>query len=105
MNRITFKQFIETFDFINIIELSNKELRQDTKIVRIYFPYDYRDINSWFEFGVSDFSDNMPKWDICKKIFSKEILDSYVTQISVLNNKNYEDTLTIFLAKGKDIDK
>lgn len=103
MDRITFKQFIKAFNFRNIVELDSEFLKEDTKIIRIYLSYadDYGDMNSWFEFGVSEYSNNMLKCDICKKIFNKEILDSYIENISVCP----KGTIEIFLIKEKSIDK
>ena len=102
MNRITFEQFIKTFNFRDFAGYSNEYKKDiyDTKIIRIYLPYEYDECkdNEWFEFGVYDFSEKEYTWDICEKIFNKEILKSYVCSIGY----NFYDNslaLEIYLSK------
>ena len=100
--RITFEQFIKTFNFRHYAGYSN-EFKQDifdTKIVRIHLPYEYDDSNKneWFEFGVYDFSEDEYKWGICQKIFSDEILKSYISSIGY-NVYDSDLALEIVLSK------
>ena len=104
MNRITFEQFIKTFNFRHYVGYSNEYKKDiyDTKIVRIYLPllnddYEYEK-NKWFEFGVYDFSDDKYKWEICQKIFSDEILKSYISSIGY-NIYDNDLALEIYLSK------
>lgn len=104
MNRITFEQFIKTFNFRDIAGYSNEFKRDihDTRIIRIYLPQEYDEYKEdmWFEFGVYDFSETEYKWDICKKIFSEEILKSYVYSIQY-NFYDVDLALEIYLSKDK----
>ena len=101
-NRITFEQFIKTFNFRDYAGYSNEFKKDiyDTKIVRVYLPYNYdeHNDNEWFEFGVYDFSEKENTWEICKKIFNDNILNSYISSIGY----NFYDnnlTLEIYLSK------
>ena len=100
--RITFEQFIKTFNFRDFAGYSNEYKKDiyDTKIVRIYLPYDYDEYkeNEWFEFGIYDFSEKQYTWDICKKIFNEEILKSYICSIGY-NFYNNDLALEISLSK------
>ena len=51
MNRITFEQFIKTFNFRDFVGYSNEYKKDiyDTKIVRIYLPYDYDEYKNELE--------------------------------------------------------
>ena len=105
--RITFEQFIKTFNFRDYAGYSNEYKKDiyDTKIVRIYLPYEYdeHNDNEWFEFGVYDFSEKENTWEICKKIFNDEILKSYVSSIGY-NFYDSELALEISLSKEKNLD-
>ena len=102
INRINFEQFIKTFNFRDYAGYSDEFKKDiyDTKIVRVYLPYNYdeNNDNEWFEFGVYDFSDKNFTWSICKKIFKEEILNSYVNSIGY-NLYNSDLALEIYLSK------
>ena len=102
MNRITFEQFIKTFNFRDYAGYSNEYKKDiyDTKIVRIHLAYDhdeYKD-NEWFEFGVYDFSEKEYTWDICKKIFNEKLLKSYICSIRY---NFYDDNLALEICLSK----
>lgn len=103
MNRITFEQFIKTFNFRSYVGY-NSEFKKDvydTKIIRIYLPNNeevsFKD-NDWFEFGIYDFSEKGYIWDLCKNIFNDNILKSYVSQIQY-NTYDIGLALEIYLSK------
>ena len=102
--RITFEQFIKTFNFRDFAGYNNdfKKDVLDTRIIRIYLPYEYDEYkeNEWFEFGINDFSETEFKWDICKKIFNNDILNSYVATIQY-NLYDVELALEVYLSKEK----
>ena len=101
--RITFEQFIRTFNFRYCAGYSNEFKKDiwDTQIIRIHLPYDYDEYkdNEWFEFGVYDFSETEYKWDICKKVFNEEILKSYVSSIGY---NVYDNTLALEICLSKE---
>lgn len=95
MNRITFEQFIKTFNFRELNEYATTEHEKlNTKIIRIYFNNKQ---DSWFEFGVYDFG--MHTWELVQKILSKEICKSYVDAMSYNTNLN---VLEVYLQRFKD---
>lgn len=102
-NRITFEQFIKTFNFRNYAGYSNEFKKDiyDTKIVRLYLPcsYDEYNDNEWFEFGVYDFSEKENTWEICKKIFNDNILNSYIESIGY---NIYDDNLALEISLSKE---
>lgn len=108
MKKITFKQFMNTFNFRNINDTkrkSNGEYLEDTKIIRIYSPkiYDSFDLeNKWIEFGLYDFSTNNYKNKIMGEFLSKEILDSYVDEIRIEDNGEWQDIVKVYLTKDKE---
>ena len=101
--RITFEQFIKTFNFRDYAGYSNEFKKDiyDTKIVRIYLPYDYDEHkdNEWFEFGVYDFSEKEYTWDTCKKVFNDEILKCYVSSIGY---NVYDNNLALEICLSKE---
>ena len=101
--RITFEQFIKTFNFRDYAGYSNEFKKDiyDTKIIRIYLPCDYdtNKDNEWFEFGVYDFSEKECTWDICKKVFNDEILKSYVSSIGY---NIYDNDLALEVVLSKE---
>jgi len=102
MNRITFEQFIKTFNFRNYAGYNNEFKKDvfDTYIVRIYLPNkegNYKD-NDWFEFGIYDFSEKEYIWDLCENIFNDNILKSYVSGIQY-NVYDSDLALEIYLSK------
>ena len=101
MDNISFEQFIKTYNFryINDTVSHNKEIGNDTCIIRIYLPTDdfYRD--NWFDFGIYDFGSKESTWEMCKQILSKEILNSYVSCVQY--NPEYDCEVTIYLTKNK----
>lgn len=101
--RITFEQFIKTFNFRDYAGYSNEYKKDiyDTKIVRIHLPYDYDEYkdDEWFEFGVYDFSEKEYTWDICKKIFNEKILKSYVCSIGY---NFYDNDLALEICLSKE---
>lgn len=101
MNNITFKQFIYTYNFrcVDATKNFNDNAWEDTLIIRIY-PHreDFLNIE-WFEFGVYDFSNKECTWEICERVLSKDILDSYVESISYDGER--DNVVTICLTKEK----
>ena len=105
MMNITFEQFIKTYNFRYVNSLKGeKDLDNDTCIIRIYPPTEefnqYR--NNWFEFGVYDFSQKEVTWDLCKRVLSKEILESYIDTIQY--NDDYNAVVTVYLTKNKKME-
>lgn len=96
---ITFKQFIEKYNFRYINDIQNDRYNFDTTIIRIYPDKEGAGRDYWFEFGVYDFSETKYKMDICEKVLTKEIMDSYVQTISC--NPELEKVVTIYLTKSK----
>lgn len=83
MENITFKQFIATYCFRSIDKNSRSgELSDfgDTQIIRIHL--DTENSDDWFDFGIYNFGTTGYKLDNIDKIFSEEILKSYIDQIS-----------------------
>lgn len=101
MNNISFREFINTYNFRYINDLQDN-YNFDTQIIRIYPPSDEMERHNWFEFGVYDFSERSYKQKIIETVLSKEILDSYIETISF--NHDYEKTVTIYLTKDKRAD-
>lgn len=101
MNNISFREFINTYNFRYINDLQDN-YNFDTQIIRIYPPSDEMERHNWFEFGVYDFSERSYKQKIIETVLSKEILDSYIETISF--NHDYENTVTIYLTKDKRVD-
>ena len=102
--RITFEQFIRTFNFRDFAGYNNEFKKDvlDTRIIRIYLPYDYDEYKegAWFEFGINDFSETDYKWGLCEKIFSDDILNSYVATIQY-NLYDVDLALQVYLSKEK----
>lgn len=98
MNYITFEQFIKTFNF-RMVDEKRGEMYYDTTIIRIYPDTEtgMMSTDNWFEFGVYNFGEPDSTWEICKNIFTPEILYSYVYSISF--NTDYENLVTIYLTK------
>ena len=103
MNRITFEQFIKTFNFRDYAGYNSafKKDVYDTKIIRIYLPIN-EEVNSkdsdWFEFGIYDFTEKEYMWNLCKIIFNDNILKSYVSGIQY-NVYDSGLSLQIYLSK------
>lgn len=104
MEKITFEQFIKTFNFRNYAGYNQafKEDIFDTYIIRIYLPKP-NEKNNWFEFGVYDMGSKYNTWDICKKIFNKEILKSYIDCIQY-NKLDCELAIEVFLTEEKEME-
>lgn len=102
MNRITFRQFILTYNFRDINQFNNDDDQFDTSIIRIYLPNDEFHKHEWFEFGIYDFSEDSFKMEMCERIFSKEILDSYIASFEY--NDSHENVFTVYLSKDKKRD-
>lgn len=101
MENITFKQFLITYSFRYIT--NNKDIREDTDIIRIYPPNeDLLNWNHrWFEFGIYDFSEDSWKWSIVEQSLSKEILESYVSSFWADTETS---TLHVQLTKNRERD-
>ena len=102
MNNISFEQFIKTYNFRYVSDIKRDgDYDNDTCIIRIYPPSkEWRSHNTnWFEFGIYDFSEKESTWEMCKKIFTKEIINSYVDTISY--NPDYEKVVTVYLTENK----
>lgn len=102
MERITFKQFIYTYNFRYVNNKRKDPYYHDTQIIRIYPPNESDYTENWFEFGVNDFSNKDYTWGICKNILNSEILDSYVDTIQY--NDDFQDVVTIYLTKNKKVE-
>ena len=110
MRNITFKQFIQTYNFRDINDtkrLPNGEYAEDTKTIRIYLPkiYDDFDLESkWIEFGIYDFGTNKYKIQICEEFLSDDILNSYVDEIKVEENGEWREIIKVYLTQDKEDD-
>lgn len=97
MKKIKLIDFLEFYSFRDYDDCNKKE---DTKIVRIYYPEgkDNYDKDRYFEFGVYDFS-----YDTRKRIIqtiSSFVLNCYVYEIGVTDN----GYLTIYVGNEDYID-
>lgn len=101
MKRITFKQFIYTYNFRYIADKSKEPYDEDTTIIRIYLPSEDCNKDEWFEFGINNFGNNT--WKICERIFSKEILESYIESIGY--NEDIENVVTVYLTNNKEVEE
>ena len=92
MKRISFRQFINTFNFRDF-----NEGNEDNKIIRINFSLLNDDCSShhYIDFGVYDFDGG--KRARVEKVFSSEILDSYIESIGFAYG--FENTVEIYLTK------
>ena len=90
---ITFRQFIETFNFrlYNTYGETDNE-KYDTKIIRIYTSDDVCKSNNWFEFGIFDFGGDT--WEFTKTVLSERI---YNSEISGITYNTSTDKLEIYL--------
>lgn len=87
MKRITFKQFIETFNFRN-----TDGKTEDTDIIRIHIPKKDDEIYTtydWLELGVYDFSD-IGKQKVLTYALSDNIKNSYIEEIRVTNDEEWK---------------
>ena len=87
MKRITFKQFIETFNFRDVYENNKKETVYDSKVIRIHLPSEEYEPRKWFELGVYDFYDEEEK--ILYRALSEEVKNSYIDYIEIKDEENY----------------
>lgn len=71
-DNITFRQFIESYNFRKL----NYDGGYDAKTIRIHFGSG----DNWFDFGVYDFDSS--KWERASCVLSKEILESIVSDFS-----------------------
>lgn len=99
MRRITFKQFLETFNFRDVYENNKREDEYDSKIIRIHLPSEEFEQHKWFELGVNDFS--CEKGEIIGRALSEEVKNSYVDEISIKNEENY-GYIEIWLSKEEN---
>lgn len=89
MKNITFEQFINTYNFREVIpsRYADSPCRDTTKIIRINFEeLAYGDYDCWFEFGVYDWAHN--KHRLVNEVLSDKILNSYVESISYSDEDN-----------------
>lgn len=79
MENITFKQFLITYSFklTNADEIDNFD---DTQAIRIHLPMENKD--NWFDFGIYDYGTKEQKLEKLEKIFTEDILNSYIDTIS-----------------------
>lgn len=87
IKNITFKQFIANYNFRSLDKEStstNSEDCYDTQTIRIYI-----DDTNWFDFGIYDFGTTENKIMTIEQIFSKDILNSYIDQISTKEYSTY----------------
>lgn len=99
MRRITFKQFVETFNFRDVYKNNEREDVYDSKIIRIHLPSEELEQHKWFELGVNDFS--CEKREILGRALSEEVKNSYVDEISIKNEENY-GYIEIWLSKEEN---
>lgn len=90
MNNIPFKQFLLKYNFYendeNLLGEDN-----DTQIIRIKLndileSEDTSMWSTWFEFGMKTLFNIQKQTELINKIFSKDILNSYVSSIRTLEN-------------------
>lgn len=100
MKNITFKQFLNTYNFRNVLDSTEEGM--DTAIVRIYPDLDneYSE-HRWFEFGLYDYSESSWKRDIANLCLSKEVMESYISSFYV-NEKT--GVLHVWLTMEKEAD-
>lgn len=99
MKRITFKQFLMTYNFRHYRdELVEKE---DSTIIRIYPGPNYRRC-FWFDFGVYNFGEKEFTYEIIKTIFNDNILNSYINDFGYNVNS---DIIEIYLTDRSDEDE
>lgn len=81
MNAITFKQFMETFNFRDFNPAGTTEdSKYNSKIIRIYVD----ECEAWFDFGIDAFhSKSLQR--LLEKIFSKDIIQSTVSSMTYIN--------------------
>lgn len=96
MDKITFEQFLQTYNFRYVSENSKEEF--NSQIVRIYPPTDQMERHRWFELGIYDFGEDEYKLDIAKQCLSKEILNSYVEFFCLTEDL---DELVVYLTNNK----
>lgn len=99
--KITFKQFLLTYDFryYNENGLGDSE-QEDTTIVRINYPTDDQEEDRhWFEFGMYDYEPNCYKKQHFEEIFSNNILNMYV---SYFKHNDRLNILEVYLTKIKE---
>lgn len=105
MKNIPFKQFINCFNFRTFTNGVGNKKNEDTTIIRIYLPY-IGSINSdkeWLEFGMYDFWDkSKDKIRLLEKILSKNVLNSYVTDIEY--NDGDDIVIHIYLSDKQEGD-
>lgn len=100
MKKITFRQFVNTYNFRYCYTNNDNNLINDTTIIRIYLPNDDENTRDfWFEFGVYDFCDSS-KRKIIERSLSDEIKNSYVDVISY--DERFENVVTIYLTNVEE---
>lgn len=99
LKNITFKQFIETYNFREAIpsRYADSPCRHSTKVIRI----DFRELvdgydGCWFEFGVYDWGDS--KYRLINQVLDDRILNSYISSISYSDD---DEILIVDLTKDK----
>lgn len=106
MKRITFRQFISTYNFRDInesITKSNGDYEEDAISIRIHLPFEKLSFQKdWIDLGVYDFSSDEYKMELCETFLSKEILDSYVETICLKKCGAYRDMTEIYLTLDKE---
>lgn len=98
MEKITFEQFINIFNFRFFNEqIYTEKDKYDTKPVRFYFGE--RD-DEWFEYGLYDFGGNA--WNIAQKTLSKAICKSH---IDIMTYDDDLGILKVYLELPENCDK
>lgn len=93
MKRITFEQFIKSYNFRHLTNnpTTVDGYDYDTSIIRIYFDDETND--DWFEFGIYNFGRNT--WGNTKKVLNPKILNMYVYQFKYdIDAERFEVRLT-----------
>lgn len=99
VDNITFKQFLIAFNFRDVNETGTISKEQlGTKIIRIYFGSEMHIGESeYIEFGMYDYASKKRSLEIASKVFSKDIMNSYVENI-----EEDENGLSIYLTEDKE---
>ncbi len=99
MKRITFEQFVKSYNFRcctnNPAKPNNCDY--DTGIIRIYF--DDCTNHDWFEFGIYDFGLNT--WENTKKVLNPTILNMYIEQFRYDADA---DSFNVYLTEDKEFE-
>lgn len=88
IDHIPFIEFMKIHNFRDCHDAKDGSCDNDTKIIRIYYgglvdKNCFRDKYNWFEFGIYNFGLTSSFVESLNRIFSKDILNSYVDSFCV----------------------